>query len=1062
MTSGFTTGGTLRNDDPSYVVRPADSELFTKLMAGEFCFVLTSRQMGKSSMMVRTAVKLRQNGRSVAILDLTAIGQNLTVEQWYDGLLIHLGDSLGLTDLLEDYWHDNQRVGPLQRFFGAIEAVLLADSDRELVIFIDEIDAVRSLPFPTDEFFAAIRECHNRRALEPTFERLTFCLLGVASPGDLMQDVRRTPFNVGTRILLEDFSTADVQPLAHILDQAGRSGNDLIHRILHWTKGHPYLTQRLCREVCEHLEADRPGDVDRLCEQVFLSKSARETDDNLAFVRNRILKGESDPSALLDLYARVLKAKPAVRDDESNPLVSALHLAGIVRTVDGSLAVRNPVYARVFDRSWVEGSLPDAERLRQQAAYRQGLVRAWSIAGLIFAIFGALAIFGGSQYRERVASSERAIAAETQRKEQAKLIYALNGRLIEQAYAAGNLTQAQELLDLQRPKPGEPDLRGLEWRLLYNMMQSRAERAFPAFQRPAYGVTLLPSNGIAVVGAEPIVRAFTADGQSRKLADLEGAGTAICSVPAGIIVGIESGSLVRLSEQGKPLGEVAAHDGGLIALVGSGNAVASAGKDRYLRTWDSKLVPKDSLLLPQLASCLAVTSTGDKVAAGDASGSVEIWRTDDLQRLARAKVDSHVWSIAFSGQSDKLAVGLADGTVIVLRVSDLTEVQRLKSANGLIQSLAFHPSGKWLVAGCFNNAIEVWDLGNPVSPLILRGHKQWITQVAVAPNGTIYSSARDGMVLQWKLPSAPSDAAAKGHQSFVLSVALSPDRAMAATCGQDGMIVIWDPATRTVLRKWKGHDNLVWDVAFSPDGKLLASGGQDGAVAVHDPVAGKRLKLIPCSKEVGSVRFLPNGRLFAACDDGIVREIDATRGAIKREFPISKETISCIAAIGSERLLGGDTKGDLYLIDIAAGKSPRKLSLTQDSLNGLAISPDQKSAVVGSVDAYIRLIDLERFEIKRTFKGHNQAVVYLAWSTDGSTIASASMDKTVKLWRPDIEYPTLSLNANGFAFGVAMSLDGSLLAAVGEDGRLHVWEAAAANEMEPVNPSVASGLANQP
>src|SRR5205085_11483007 len=95
-----------------------------------------------------------------------------------------------------------------------------------LVIFVDEIDAVRSLPFSTDEFFAAIRECYNRRTQDSTFERLTFCLLGVATPSDLIQDTRTTPFNIRRRIELTDFTAAAAAPLAGGLGvQAfGRSG----------------------------------------------------------------------------------------------------------------------------------------------------------------------------------------------------------------------------------------------------------------------------------------------------------------------------------------------------------------------------------------------------------------------------------------------------------------------------------------------------------------------------------------------------------------------------------------------------------------------------------------------------------------------------------------------------------------------------------------------------------------------------------------------------------------------------------------------------------------------
>jgi hypothetical protein len=119
--SGFyVTGGTLRRDAPSYVARRADEELYGGLSEERFCYVLTSRQMGKSSLMVRTAARLRESGAAVAVLDLTAIGQNLTPEQWYDGLLGRVGQQLDLEDELEDFWDDNRRLGPLQRWTRAL------------------------------------------------------------------------------------------------------------------------------------------------------------------------------------------------------------------------------------------------------------------------------------------------------------------------------------------------------------------------------------------------------------------------------------------------------------------------------------------------------------------------------------------------------------------------------------------------------------------------------------------------------------------------------------------------------------------------------------------------------------------------------------------------------------------------------------------------------------------------------------------------------------------------------------------------------------------------------
>src|SRR5207247_4910437 len=252
--SFYVTGGTLRLDARSYVERQADRDLFESLLQGEFWYVLTSRQMGKSSLMVRTANKLRSQGAHVIALDLSAVGQNLTPGQWYNGLLTSMGDQLDLEDELEEFWIAHERLSPVQRWFASIRKAVLAWRRGMVVVFLDEIDSVRSLPFSTDEFFAAIRECYNRRAEDTEFSRLTFCLLGVATPSDLIRDTRITPFNIGRRIELNDFTSEYAAALGRALGRDEQTGKALVERILYWTGGHPYLTQRLCQAVAEDMK----------------------------------------------------------------------------------------------------------------------------------------------------------------------------------------------------------------------------------------------------------------------------------------------------------------------------------------------------------------------------------------------------------------------------------------------------------------------------------------------------------------------------------------------------------------------------------------------------------------------------------------------------------------------------------------------------------------------------------------------------------------------------------------------------------------------------------------
>lgn len=408
----FVVGGTLATDARSYIPRAADRALLSSLKNGEFAYVLDSRQKGKSSLMIRTREALEAEGIRTVLLDLQRYGSNLAPEQWYASLLLTVGEELNIEGRLMDLWDAQTHSGPMQRFFQALEAGI-AEQDAKVVVFVDEIDYVRSLPFSTDEFFAGIRESFNRRAAGGSVS-VTFCLLGVTTPSELIRDVQITPFNVGSRIELTDFTLEELEPYSRALSEGDRDGRALVRRIHHWTGGHPYLTQKLAAAVFAEPSVRSGSGVDRLVENLFFSVKARTEEPNLSDVSRRVLEapvegvdGEEAKVRVLDLYHQIREGK-RIRDDETDPVVTVLKLSGLTRILEGYLVVRNRIYFRAFDRAWVESNLPDAEIRRQRRAARAAATRVGTLSGAITLAIAALAIFAFSKAAEANRATIRA------------------------------------------------------------------------------------------------------------------------------------------------------------------------------------------------------------------------------------------------------------------------------------------------------------------------------------------------------------------------------------------------------------------------------------------------------------------------------------------------------------------------------------------------------------------------------------------------------------------------------------------------------------------------------